>query len=95
MERRNALNGKEENAFLEKKKGKVNEGKEEKDENEGGGEEKLARNGEREFREEGRGDWRRLRVEGDIAKEEEVLFQRKLGGGVKAGKDRRRKYIAG
>lgn len=90
MERRNALNGKEENAFLEKKKGKVNEGREEKDENEGGGEEKLARNGEREFREEG--DWRRLR---DIAKEEEVLFQRKLGGGVKAGKDRRRKYIAG
>lgn len=95
MERRNALNGKEENAFLEKKKGKVNEGREEKDENEGGGEEKLARNEEREFREEGRGDWRRLRVEGDIAKEEEVLFQRKLGGGVKAGKDRRRKYIAG
>lgn len=57
MERRNALNGKEENAFLEKKKGKVNEGREEKDENEEGGEEKLARNGEREFREEG--DWRR------------------------------------
>lgn len=57
------------------------------------GEERETRNGEREFREEG--DWRRLRVEGDIAKEEEVLFQRKLGGGVKAGKDRRRKYIAG
>lgn len=73
----------------------MNEGREEKDENEGGGEKKLARNGKREFREEGRGDWRRLRVEGDIAKEEEVLFQRKLGGGVKAGKDRRRKYIAG
>lgn len=58
-----------------------------------GEERRKARNGEREFREEG--DWRRLRVEGDIAKEEEVLFQRKLGGGVKAGKDRRRKYIAG